>query len=188
MRQALAMSAAYASTIMKTFLTFLLFVSLSTGGAMAADESLIVPASGGSVFIPSTADKASYDQYHYAPARRAGDTLYISGVVVGRRPDEGTDVAAFKVQVRRAFERIRRTLAAAGCTFADVAMINSFHVWQGPNFEGNRGAQFAAFGEVKDEFMKEPHPAWTAVGTTSLLPDAGIVEIQMIAHIPPAKR
>ena len=173
---------------MKTFPAFVLSFMLSSGVAMAAEEPLIVPASGGAVVIPTAGDKAVYDRYHYAPARRAGDTLYISGVVVGRGPTEGTDVAAFKAQVRRAFERIRRTLAAAGCTFDDVTMINSFHVWQGPNFAGDRAAQFATFGEVKDEFMKEPHPAWTAVGTTALIPDAGIVEIQMIAHVPPAKK
>jgi hypothetical protein len=29
--------------------------------------------------------------------------------------------------------------------------------------------------------MHGPKPAWTAVGTTGLLADAGIVEVQMIA-------
>jgi hypothetical protein len=37
---------------------------------------------------------------------------------------------------------------------------------------------------VKDEFMPAPHPAWTAVGTTGLLLETGVVEIQMIAHLP----
>ena len=44
-------------------------------------------------------------------------------------------------------------------------------------------AQFAAFSAVKDEFMKVPYPAWTAVGTTALIPDTGIVEIQAIVHL-----
>ena len=30
----------------------------------------------------------------------------------------------------------------------------------------------------------EPHPAWTAVGTTALLPDRGIVEIEVVAYSP----
>ena len=63
-------------------------------------------------------------------------------------------------------------------------MINTFHVWSGPNFAGTRDEQFKAFGEVKDEFMPGPHPAWTAVGTTGLLSDGGIVEVQMIAMVP----
>ena len=134
--------------------------------------------------IATAAEKATaYDQYHYSPARRVGDTLYISGVVAGRREGEGKDSAAFKAQVRRAFQRLQATLNAAGASFDDVVMLNTFHVWQGPNFEGDRPAQFAAFSAVKDEFMKAPYPAWTAIGTTSLLPDNGIVEIQAIVHL-----
>jgi len=104
-------------------------------------------------------------------------------VVVSRRDGEGKDTEAFKEQCRRAFRRIQTTLTASGATFDDVVMLNTFHLWQGPNFEGDRPAQFAAFSSVKDEFMKPPYPAWTAVGTTSLLPDNAIVEIQVIAHL-----
>ena len=52
---------------------------------------------------------------------------------------------------------------------------------EGPNFAGSKAEQFKAFEQVKEEFMHGPKPAWTAVGTTGLLPDNGIVEIQMIA-------
>ena len=97
--------------------------------------------------------------------------------------DEGNDIAAFKDQVRRAFRRIESTLKAAGVSYADVTMINSFHVFNSPNFSGTRDDQFAAFAAVKDEFMSPPYPAWTAVGTTGLLTDTGIVEVQMIAHV-----
>jgi enamine deaminase RidA (YjgF/YER057c/UK114 family) len=31
--------------------------------------------------------------------------------------------------------------------------------------------------------MPPPHPAWTAVGTTGLALDTGVVEIQAIAHV-----
>ena len=149
-----------------------------------SEKTIHIPSSGGEVLIPTAAEKASaYDQYHYSPARRVGDTLYISGVVVGRRDGEGKDITAFKAQVRRAFQRIQATLNAAGANFDDVVMLNTFHVWQGPNFEGDRAAQFAAFSAVKDEFMKAPYPAWTAVGTTALIPDTGIVEIQAIVHL-----
>jgi enamine deaminase RidA (YjgF/YER057c/UK114 family) len=148
------------------------------------EKPIRIPSSGGEVVIATTAEKTTaYDQYHYSPSRRVGDTLYISGVVVGRRDGEGKDAAAFKAQVRRAFQRIQATLNAAGASFDDVVMLNTFHVWQGPNFEGDRPAQFAAFSAVKDEFMKPPYPAWTAIGTTSLIPDNGIVEIQAIVHL-----
>ena len=50
---------------------------------------------------------------------------------------------------------------------------------------GTREDHINALIEVKNEFMKPPHPAWTAVGTTGLLEPTGLVEIQLIAHIPP---
>lgn len=155
--------------------------------AASATEPLRIPTSNGEVILPGPRDKEAYDQYGYAAVRRAGDLVFISGVVIGRRPDEGSDVPAFKDQVRRGFRRIETCLKAAGLNFDDVVMINSFHVWEGPNFRGSRADQFKAFEEVKEEFMRGPKPAWTAVGTTSLLPDAGIVEVQMIAQAAPKR-
>jgi len=149
-----------------------------------SEKTIHIPSSGGEVLIASPAEKASaYDQYHYSPGRRVGDTLYISGVVVGRRDGEGKDIAAFKAQLRRTFQRIQATLNAAGANFDDVCHAQHFHVWQSPNFEGDCSAQFAAFSAVKDEFMKAPYSALTAVGTTALIPDTGIVEIQAIVHL-----
>ncbi|MGZ6009695.1 MAG: RidA family protein [Rhizomicrobium sp.] len=147
-----------------------------------------IPAPGGEVVLATEGDQKLYDRFHFSSARHAGDTLYISGVIAGRMKGEGNDVTAFKEQVRRAFGQIRTTLQAAGADFADVVMINTFHVFNSPNFAGTTGEQFAAFGAVKDEFMPPPHPAWTAVGTTGLLSDTGIVEIQMIAHVPVRKQ
>lgn len=72
---------------------------------------------------------------------------------------------------------------AADSDFQHVVMINSFHVWQGVNFLGTRDEQFRVFEDVIGEFMKSPYPAWTAVGTTGLLSDGGIVEVQLIAKV-----
>jgi len=145
-----------------------------------------LPSAGGHVVIPSAPYQRAYDDLKFAPARRAGDWLYISGVVAGPRPGEGKDATAYKAQVRRAFGMIRGLLTAEGLTFADVTMVNTFHVWDGPNFAGGMDEQITAFSAVKDEFMPPPHPAWTAVGTTGLLSN-GVVEIQMIAYAPQAK-
>jgi enamine deaminase RidA (YjgF/YER057c/UK114 family) len=144
----------------------------------------LIPAPGGEVVIQSAGAQRAYDEVKYAPARRAGDYLYISGVIAGPGRDEGRDGAALKVQVRRALASIGNILKAEGLTFADVVMINSFHVWNGPGFTGTRDEQFAAVAAAKDEVMGPPHPAWTAVGTTGLLSDNGVVEIQMIAYAP----
>ena len=161
--------------------------SLVASTAFAAEPEakfpLKLPTPGGEVVLPDAAAKRSHDKWRYATVRRVGDMLYVSGVVIYRDEGEGNDVAAFKLQTRRGLERLRTNLAAAGSDFQHVVMINSFHVWQGPDFAGTRDEQFQAFEDVIGEFMKAPYPAWTAVGTTGLLGTGGIVEVQLIAKV-----
>lgn len=168
---------------MKAFTLAVLAAAVLVSGPALA-EPIRIPTSSGEVILPTGREVQSYDRMKYAAARRDGDTLYLSGVIVGRLANEDKDVTAFKTQCRRAFDRIAATLEAAGASFADVVMINTFHVWNGPNSDLTRDQQFEAFEAVKDEYMKPPHPAWTAVGTSGLLSDGGIVEIQLIAHVP----
>ncbi|HEY6124797.1 MAG TPA: Rid family hydrolase [Steroidobacteraceae bacterium] len=165
--------------------TLVLTLLLIATAASAAEDKypIKLPAPGGEVILPDAGAKKAHDEWRYSAARRVGDTLYVSGVIVNRNKGEGNDVAAFKVQTRRALERLRVILEAAGSDFQHVVMINSFHVWQGPNFAGTRDEQFQAFEDVIGDFLKAPYPAWTAVGTTGLLSDGGIVEVQLIAKV-----
>jgi enamine deaminase RidA (YjgF/YER057c/UK114 family) len=145
-----------------------------------------IPAPGGEVILAGPGEQRAYDQIRYAAVRTAGDFVFVSGVIVGPARG-GTDVESFKAGARQAFRHIERNLAAAGVTFADVVEIESFHVWNSPAFAGTRDEHFAAFSAVKDEFMKAPHPAWTAVGTTGLLADGGLVEVKVTAYKRPAR-
>lgn len=167
----------------RTLLAMTLFAATAAHSA-ESKWPMIIPAPNGAVILPTEADKRAYDEYHYSAIRRVDNMLYLSGVVFGRRENEGTDVAAFKFQVRRGFERLKTTLQAAGASFSDVVMVNSLHVWDGPNFSGTKDEQFDAFYEIAREYIKEPYPAWTAVGTTSLLAERGVVEVQMVARLP----
>lgn len=156
------------------------------GAAHAAEPQwpVVIPAPNGAVILASQAEKDDYDEFRYAAVRRVDNMLYISGVVIGRRENEGTDVAAFKTQVRRGFERLEASLTASGAGFGDVVMVNSFHVWDSPNFTGTRDQHWDSFYEVAGEYIKAPYPAWTAIGTTGLLPPRGLVEVQMVARVP----
>lgn len=172
------------ATRLAIFLAFACVVGGST--AMAQDKPIRrIPAPGGEVAITSAADEAAYDTYKYAPVRRAGDYVYVSGVVIGRLADGPRTVETFKAAARAGFEKLRARLRAVGADFDQVVMVNSFHDWTAPEFGGDRLAQFNAFNEVKEEFMTGVHPAWTAVGTSGLIRDSGIVEVQMIAYAPP---
>jgi enamine deaminase RidA (YjgF/YER057c/UK114 family) len=136
----------------------------------------------GEVTLASTRDEFLYNNFKFASARKAGNVIYVSGVIAGPEKGEGRGVDDFKNQLRRAFTQIGATLRAAGADFSKVAMLNTFHIWTSDNFQGDKNAQLSAFIAVKDEFMPPPHPAWTAVGTTGLALDTGVVEIQAIAH------
>lgn len=171
---------------MRTLAAFalLLLAAPATAFAQAAEYPQHLPSSGGEVIIPSAGQRRAYDEVGYAPARRVGDTLYVSGAIVFRADGEGADAAAFEGQVRRTLTQLNRTLTAAGATLDDVALINSFHVWEGPDFTGSKDEQIAVIARVWREFSSGPRPAWTAVGTTGLLGRGGIVEIQLTAHAP----
>ena len=163
-------------------------LGLGVVAPVAAQEAVYpqrLAAPGGEVIIPSAGQRRAHDEIGYAPARRVGDVLYVSGLVVFRAEGEGNDVAAFEGQVRRALRQLDQTLRAAGSRMDDVAMLNTFHVWDGSGFAGTRDEQIVVLSKIWREFSQGPRPAWTAVGTSGLLGGEGsIVEIQLIAHSP----
>ena len=127
----------------------------------------------GNTRIIPPASQHSYDNFHFAAAVRDGDNLRLSGVIGSN--DKGRVDADPATQFRLAFASVGDVLEAAGAEFADVTDITSFHV----------GLQehMAAFMAVKDEFVKAPYPAWTAIGCTELAVPKALVEIQVIARI-----
>lgn len=116
---------------------------------------------------------ALYDRHRYSAAIRSGDLLFVSGQV-GSRTD-GSPEPDFAAQVQLAFENLRQTLAAAGCSFDDLIDVTTFHT--------DPEMQFATIMEVKKAiFPQPPYPNWTAVGVNWL---AGFdFEIKVIARIP----
>ena len=118
---------------------------------------------------------ALYEEHGYSAAIRSGDLLFVSGQV-GSRVD-GTPEPDFERQVRLAFENLKATLRAAGCTTDDIVDITTFHT--------DPENQFATIMAVKQEvFGKPPYPNWTALGVNWL---AGFdFEIKVIARIPQA--
>lgn len=126
--------------------------------------------------------------YHFSPAVRAGDYLFLSGVAVSvRNAETPIDREAYKALIRGGFLRLQTVLTAAGTDMNSIVKITSFHVFDSPLLAVDKRDQVLVMAEVKGEFMEEPHAAWTAVGTTALLPDAGVVEIDIVAYAPQDK-
>ena len=114
-----------------------------------------------------------YDRLHFAPAVRDGNRLYCSGVIgVGA---DGKPPADTEAQFTQAFELLKSVLETAGVSFADVIEVTTFHVALQANLR--------TFVKVKDRYLREPYPAWTAIGITELAVPGGLVEIKAIARI-----
>ncbi len=116
---------------------------------------------------------ALYEAHGYSAAIASGDLLFVSGQV-GSRPD-GSPEPDFAAQVRLAFENLKATLSAGGCTVDDIVDVTSFHT--------DPETQFETIMPIKSEiFPKPPFPNWTAIGVNWL---AGFdFEIKVIARIP----
>lgn len=114
-----------------------------------------------------------YEQFHFAPAVRTGNWLRCSGQL-------GTDekfqaVADVEEQFVQAFENVKSVLAAAKLELSDVVEMTTFHV-------GLR-EHLGTFMKVKDRYLPEPYPAWTAIGVSELAVPGAVVEIRVTARL-----
>lgn len=117
--------------------------------------------------------KHFYEGFHFAPAVIDGDQVRCSGVI-GVNLADSTCPDDPAEQFHLAFSNLKQVLTEAGVDFADITEMTTFHV--------GLQAHLPTFLEVKDEYVKEPYPAWTAIGTTELAFPGGIVEIRVTAR------
>ena len=112
---------------------------------------------------------------HYTDAVRAGNLLFISGIVPvdgeGKLVGEG-DVAE---QTRQIFRNMQLVLEAAGCGFDDVVKVVLYllNVDERP-----------AINPVRKEFFGEARPASTLVEVSALAMPGALLEIEAVAAIP----
>ena len=114
-----------------------------------------------------------YDNYHFSPATRVGDMVWVSGQV-------GIDAnfvpaSGMEAQARLAFQSLKTILDAAGASMDDIVEIMSFHL--------DLRGEMDAFVKVKDEFLPNRYPSWTAVGVTQLAMPELRIEIRAVAVI-----
>lgn len=111
---------------------------------------------------------------HYADAVRAGDTLYVSGIVpvdVDGALVGGDDVQA---QARQVFALLGRVLQAAGASAADVVKVTVFllDVDDRPRIN-----------PVRQAFFGPTRPASTLVQVSRLAVPGALLEVEAIAHL-----
>ena len=124
--------------------------------------------------IVPASQKMLYGNFHFAPAVVDGQNLRCSGVV-GMNPD-GSVPEDPETQFAQAFASIGEVLEEAGASFADITEMTTFHI--------GMSEHMGAFSKVRGQYIKEPYPAWTAVGTTELALPGALVEIRVTARLP----
>jgi 2-iminobutanoate/2-iminopropanoate deaminase len=121
--------------------------------------------------VPGLAEPIS----HYTDAVRAGELLFVSGVVPvdgeGRLVG-GDDVVA---QVRQVLANLGAVLAAAEATFADVVKVTVYLT---------DIADRARINPVRQEVFGEARPASTLVEVSALAVSGAKLEIEAVALIP----
>jgi enamine deaminase RidA (YjgF/YER057c/UK114 family) len=115
-------------------------------------------------------DGAPADDSGYTPgilAEGVQKVIFVSG-----QGPEDYD-ADMETQMRQTFQRIGKVLAASGASFENIVILRSFFVHMARNLP--------AYRKVRKEFLKQPYPASTAVGTTELAIPGLEIEIEAVA-------
>ena len=111
---------------------------------------------------------------HFTDAVRAGNLLFVSGIVAVDREGRlvgGGDVVA---QARQVFENMRAVLAAAGCGFEDVVKVTVFltDIDDRPSIN-----------PVRQEMFGAVRPASTLVEVSRLAVEGAKVEVEAVAVV-----
>jgi 2-iminobutanoate/2-iminopropanoate deaminase len=113
---------------------------------------------------------------HYTDAVKAGNLLFLSGIVPvdeeGRLVGEG-DVAE---QSRQVFRNMGLVLKAAGCGFEDVVKVTHFLLSVDDR---------PAINTVRKDVFGEARPASTLVEVSALAVPGALLEIEAVAAVPP---
>jgi enamine deaminase RidA (YjgF/YER057c/UK114 family) len=117
------------------------------------------------VIVPESARK-TYENWHYAPAVRHEDLIFFSGVI--GHGDTAED------EFRNAWQALGEVLLEAGVGFEDIIDSTLYIV--------DLAEHAAAMAKVKDEFIKEPYPASTWIGVSSLVIPGTRAEIKVTAR------
>jgi len=105
-----------------------------------------------------------------SPGVRSNGLLFLTGMT-GSRPDGPPgDV---EEQIRLAFERVDSVLREAGLDRSRIVEMTTYHV-------GLRD-QLDLFRGIRDEYVVEPYPAWTAIDVAGLVTEGTVVEIRVVA-------
>lgn len=110
----------------------------------------------------------------FSEAVRAGDFLYLSGMIGFDPATDKVVPGGIKAEARRSLTLVQEALKRNGASLADVVKCTVFLA---------DIAEWPAFNEVYVEFFKKPFPARSALAASGLARNAR-VEVECIAYVP----
>lgn len=163
---------------MRTVLLLPLLAALIGAPAFAQSEPQSEAQSQREAIVPPGTEGSL--EFGYSAAVRAGDFVFLSGVVAGVQLEDGVMPELTEALMREKFDQalghIGRVLEAAGASWDQVVDMTTYHT--------DMPAQIQVFAEVKDAYVRAPYPAWTAIDIDRLFPDGGLVEVKVTAYAP----
>ena len=118
--------------------------------------------------------KFLYDNFHFSEAVESNGFLLCSGIIgTGKAGEVPTDI---REEFDNAWSDVISLLKEAGADASHIVEYTSYHV--------GLQADMVAFMEVRDKYLHEPWPAWTAIGITELAIPGAHVEIRVTAKLP----
>jgi len=117
--------------------------------------------------------KFLYDNFHFSEAVESDGLLLCSGII-GTGQD-GKVPEYIREEFDNAWSGVISLLKEAGADASHIVEYTSYHV--------GLQANMAAFMEVRDKYLGEPWPAWTAIGITELAVPGAHVEIRVTAKL-----
>ena len=118
--------------------------------------------------------KFHYDNFHFSEAVASDGFLLCSGII--RTGPQGKVPKDISEEFDNAWSDVISLLKEAGADASHIVEYTSYHV-------GLR-AHMAEFMAVRDKYLSEPWPAWTAIGITELAVPGAHVEIRVTAKLP----
>lgn len=111
------------------------------------------------------------DDWHMSPGLVSNGLLFLTGMT-GSRAD-GSCAADPAEQIRDAFAKVLAVLAEAGLDHSHIVELTSYHV--------GLQAHLELFRQIRDEYVAEPYPAWTAIEVVGFVVPDAIVELRVVA-------
>ncbi|MFI6541123.1 RidA family protein [Nonomuraea sp. NPDC050547] len=120
--------------------------------------------------VPGLEDPSAFG---YSQCVTAGPLVYLAGQC-GLGPDHEVVSLDFATQARRALDRVRLGVEAAGGTLDDIVTMTVFIT------DTRMGRVFTS---IRKEYFKDSFPASALIGVSTLMPLHALIEIQATAVV-----